>query len=412
MFTVKTTFFVGAGFSYNADLPIMTDFNEFAEKERGGIRQNHIDKKTSKADSAQFFVSKLDTYLAFLEYVQSKQKNGIPNVNLENMEEIFTYIEMLVQAGYGEIELKNHATSPRLYDSQEIYDDMTWALYKIFHRLPIHNPYNNNHRFQPNRCIYFKIAELLGKENMQNISLITTNYDMVLEYILDNERINPCYSIGRSNAISYPLTSSSNKFIWWGSDSEIPSNHAKIHKLHGSVNFFKSREGSSKVIKVVHDRLEDGYWVNNTSLEPSIKGIYPPSIMAFDLKDILYEYKPAIIPPTYTKLSEENWLKDIWQGALKSLSESDFWIFVGYSFPKTDGYMRMLINSALQKRKENKTGGSKLPVVLVVDIAEPSQIAESYMPIFGNNYRHLQGSVDQFLGFDSIKELFEYSKAS
>jgi len=90
---------------------------------------------------------------------------------------------------------------------------------------------------------------------------------------------------------------------------------------------------------------------------------------------------PEIIPPTYAKLQHNDWLRDIWEYAAKSLINAQKWIFIGYSFPSTDGFMRSLINLALVSRK-----GATLPQVTVVDVDKEGKIEKNYKEVFDDNF--------------------------
>jgi len=92
---------------------------------------------------------------------------------------------------------------------------------------------------------------------------------------------------------------------------------------------------------------------------------------------------PAIIPPTYAKLEDRDWLREIWKCAADALSSASKWIFIGYSFPRSDGFMKSLINLSLIFRKQ------RLPEIIVVDPDPNGNIKINCEHFFGKNF-HLE----------------------
>ena len=72
---------------------------------------------------------------------------------------------------------------------------------------------------------------------------------------------------------------------------------------------------------------------------------------------------PAIIPPTYAKLQRQPWLRRTWNRAFRAIKEAKLLIFIGYSMPESDGFMRAMIQGALAARSDPDPG----PEVFVVN---------------------------------------------
>src|SRR5690606_8183738 len=83
---------------------------------------------------------------------------------------------------------------------------------------------------------------------------------------------------------------------------------------------------------------------------------------------------PAIVPPSYAKLEESAWLQATWKRAAEDLAAAEQVVFIGYSMPRTDGFMRgMLVGSCLGR-------GGKVPRVVVIDTCDG--VIEEYDRIF------------------------------
>lgn len=135
-----------------------------------------------------------------------------------------------------------------------------------------------------------------GPEN----SIISLNYDLLIENTLSFFNINNA----KSNIYDRP------SFVpFYGHNIEYENDHLnppdiieiKIAKLHGSINF----------------------------------------------KDNL------IIPPTWNKTSNEK-IKGAWQLAYELLSKTNKIVFIGYSLPQTDSYIKYLLINGIKENKNLK----------------------------------------------------------
>jgi hypothetical protein len=95
-------------------------------------------------------------------------------------------------------------------------------------------------------------------------------------------------------------------------------------------------------------------------------------------------FTPAIIPPTYAKLTQQSWLRTIWHEALDALSKAKKIIFIGYSMPDSDGFMRALMHSAMSIRASRNVVA---PQIYVVDPSEETH--QRYKQLFHEMYKPL-----------------------
>ena len=66
-------------------------------------------------------------------------------------------------------------------------------------------------------------------------------------------------------------------------------------------------------------------------------------------KEYTNEDVPIIIPPIVFKVQTHRCFVPIWEAAGQALQEADKVVFVGYSFPDSDNYLRYFIASNLTK---------------------------------------------------------------
>ena len=150
-----------------------------------------------------------------------------------------------------------------------------------------------------------------------------------------------------------------------------------VYKLHVSTNFFTAALSASQSrFFVSGDVPKQGTRIGKT---PAWKEF--PSVFALDAMFALrsrygMDFVPAIIPPTYAKLRSETWLQRIWAGAREALSSANSLVFIGYSFPESDGFMRSMFAAGLAHRSTRELS------VLAID-PEPSEtVFDKYKKVF------------------------------
>lgn len=191
------------------------------------------------------------------------------------------------------------------------------------------------------RTFWFNYFEL-AKKSLNPPTIITFNYDLVLERALFQLLINRTYT-GKNNFpfegirirfyydhIQEALLSVERAYYWTDTDrgqslefpgttltSNFCNNPLKIEilKLHGSLNFPRKKP-------------KEDHW--------------PITIPVDD---------PYILPPISNKLST-NVSREMWGVALNRLRKAKNVIIVGYSLPKTDIYMQYFIKTALGPNRD------------------------------------------------------------
>ncbi len=174
-------------------------------------------------------------------------------------------------------------------------------------------------------------------------TIITCNYDLVLERSLFQVLINTLYNGFDKKVPFYAVTFDYHykyfppehyliKYTTYGFDEEkkgtklekiqtlenISNNiNIDILKLHGSLNFPKNKKHQESNSLSLTNILDD----------------------------------PYILPPVSNKRSNSD-SEEIWKIALQRLREAKNVVFVGYSLPKTDMYMQYFLKAALGPNQE------------------------------------------------------------
>ena len=376
MMQPKLAIFLGAGFSKDADLPIMSEFAKYSDSQLQSMKQKHGPGSNSPRNAAPLLIHSGELYESFRQHLNNTAPIDLSSFSADNMEHLFTMAEMMLNCNFLEISLNGQTIS-----LTEILIAIKLWLWKIYQRIPIHNPSRYGISVEP----YNVFIESLYQYGLDNIAIITTNYDMVLEYLFHQHGVQVCYPISEKNVTFDDLCAPNIRIA-----SGLSSNGTTapiLCKLHGSINFFSDRNQNDKSLHIVADTAQSAIGKSTISRNA-------PSIMAVDAIHELSVNRglvPEIVPPTYAKLRDHDWLREIWEYAAKSLINAEKWIFIGYSFPSTDGFMRCLINLSLMSKKDS------FPEVTIIDPDNCGDVKNNYIQIFDN--RHLTFFRTPFIEF-------------
>jgi len=339
-------FFLGAGFSRKSGLPIMSEFGSASIEALKSLRKHMLPKDFRNA--APILVAAGEVYEQFKEYCKKASNlSKVIEEEFENMEMIFCIAEILKEAQQGSVKLNNFP-----YSVDSLMENMQLWLWKVYHQLrPLSDDYDRVAKGKPYRWF----IDLINKLNIADrLTVLSTNYDLVFEYFAWEKEI-PCKypikSLSKINKIKkIEAGSQTESYLSWEDDVQFPF----VCKLHGSINYFMSQRLENKDnLYVVNDLANEGDCIGE-SLIPSKR----PAILAVDaIWNIRNKYDtsltPAIVPPTYAKLNRYSWLADIWKKAFEAISTARLIVFIGYSMPPSDGFMRAMFNGALASRKIN-----------------------------------------------------------
>lgn len=159
-----------------------------------------------------------------------------------------------------------------------------------------------------------------------NVSILTTNWDTVLEILFRKEKIDFHTQI----------------------EGDKIANNINILKLHGSINWFKCNRCGN--YHVAQDTKIAKYLFDDARQEEC-------EICKAKANEKQILLQPEIITPTMLKTLNNKIFREIWAEAASSLDSADKIIFIGYSLPLADFEVRYL----LKKHISNTT---KIEVVL------------------------------------------------
>ena len=222
-----------------------------------------------------------------------------------------------------------------------------------------------NHR-KMNHCgddEYLKLALWL-KKRMRRNSIITLNYDALMEQALEDVIHKQSFTYGDP----------------W--HKPIDQYQIKVLKLHGSINWgicskFKSHTWAEKTISLTSTtRQPDIFHMNPSS---KIYRMRCPRCQSPERK-----LEPFIVPPTWNKGSYGRPLQQVWKGAFEEIKQATRLIIIGYSLPETDSYFKYLLATSLSENRP-------LQQIIVVDPAggvdtKESSVEKRYREFLAPNF--------------------------
>lgn len=367
--------FLGAGFSKNADLPTMAEFGAESKRDDSDLRR--LDRY-----AVPLLVSAADTFLGFQKILE----NDLSIKQVNNMETIFCIAEAIQESGIENIEINGN-----LKEIAKLIEEIRLWLWKVYQQYPPENPKRTTDiKVLEN---FFRIIKNLKIQD--KITVLSTNYDLVYEYCSYQSEI-PC---------AYPL--------FWDTDFRAGFGHTQfisqfdesegktlVCKLHGSVNFFENSTENKERLSIVSDLG------NEQAIGKSGKWNNRPALFAVDsIWNIRNKYGngyvPAIIPPTYAKLRGYSWLREIWKVAFEAVKNANKIIFIGYSFPESDGFIQAFFRGALAMRKNNLK-----PEINLID--PQKKIHRRYKKYFKSNFKQnnplfLKDAINEGAIYDLLK---------
>lgn len=356
--------FLGAGFSKGIGLPTMNAFGPYAK--------NHLSRIDKPGHVNRFAVPDLlragKMFIDFQNYCKNAEIHV--SIDTENMEEVFGIAECLRQSGIEEIELNS-----KKVPISELLSNIKLWLWKNYHEFP---PLNQERKeeISEDNDICKNFVKFLKDNNLSDmITVITTNYDLVMEYYFWDSDIKCTYPIQHEHADKIVVVDRTDydNFALWG---ERQSNAPVLCKLHGSINYFES--GKDKCF-ISTDIANPGERFGGSTIpEPKRPAIFAQDAVWHMQNRDKKSLTPAIIPPTYAKLQQVSWLSDIWGHAFKSLMTAKTLIFIGYSLPQSDGFMFSFVRAAMSARNKNDS--------LKVCVINPDEdVFHGYKSFFNKN---------------------------
>lgn len=202
-------------------------------------------------------------------------------------------------------------------------------------------------------CQDYENVMLFLEQEKGYVSIITTNWDVLLEQYMYRKGIGFDYNFNSEYVIDEIIKSKAPK--------GKPKENVKFLKIHGSINWFRClRCGTLQVCSAD----ECGQYLFDDLKEEKC---YKCGQIACGNQ---VQLKPEIITPTMLKSINSQLYNNLWQNAAYQLQNADKIIFCGYSLPVADFEFRYLL-------KQNIKQNAKIDVVLYHN-DDPAEISEGY----------------------------------
>ena len=278
----KTVYVLGAGFSKQAGCPTVSEF----------ISRNVILRLKKRLN-----VHEKQKLASLQSYWNYRITEGYCESNIESIFNHVSAAKYLFMESMTESDTSN-------YDAQNIYDDLQWFILKTLKEYTKKKIPKGYYRF---------VKEILQPQD----TIITFNYDLVLEKVFNDLKIPFDYGI-----------------------SESQKDDRLILKLHGSANW------------VYCKNCGQSYPTRDYSGLDALLG----KIKCHNCK--VKKLEPILIPPTlykdYQDQERGSLIRGLWSKANEELYTAENVVFIGFSMAQTDAYVQELfklssnMNPALQ----------------------------------------------------------------
>lgn len=208
----------------------------------------------------------------------------------------------------------------------------------------------NNLRVGRRSLIYrFLLSEINKLDSIDDITVITFNYDLLVEKALDEIAVHngshifqfpECYRIKDIESTNGVTGEPSFRNSGTG-ESGIP-----VLKLHGSLNWLSRHTSNSPMPRTLFAPNREIHMADSPNIATHL---------TWRRKSRTIYMKPIIIPPVSGKKGMmHNALGPLWDMAALSLRESDRIVIAGYSCPPLDIEARMLLSENLRLNNSKK----------------------------------------------------------
>ncbi len=293
----EIVFVLGAGASSSAGAPLMADFMNAAER----LRKDPTHDRTFEAD--------IQSVIAAVEELQQVFVKS--SLDIDNIEHIFGAVEMarLIRRFPGK--------------SAEEIDALATSVKRVIVTTlesTVRFPFRQGHLRPPST--YSEFSNIVAALNRRGSGVIrcatiTFNYDLALDFALDQGVDRPSY------CLAGPETAS----------------RARLLKLHGSLNWGRCRS-CGKVSALTFEE-----WFRHKLFTEEADVMMP---LGSQLGRTLtccgqqVDPDPVLVPPTWNKTEYHLSLQNVWKQAAVELSEAEQIYVIGYSLPDSDMFFRYL----------------------------------------------------------------------
>jgi len=299
----KTVWILGSGFSKSLGGPLLNDL--LSDRSGGEARQRLIELSSAVTSGERLMMDRKGGELApdyglvykiYAEHLRGNDASKGKAVHWEHAEEFLTFVDSTSDDAPRRALLKSWLPSDRNGD-----EGTDWFRRAVVSAIA-------------SECNFVQTASVKRDETWRpyirwgserataDDSIVTFNYDLVLETLGDSQLAAPV----------------SRKGVATPGKPKPLSGYVPIYKLHGSVNWFVNHNGT------VHD---DGVDIFRSTIS---------------------NHTPLIGTPGVSKRTvRDKFLDSIWEEAKKALTEAEVVVFLGYRSPPSDPDARQFILDAI-----------------------------------------------------------------
>jgi len=335
-----TVYVLGAGFSYDAKVPLQANILE---------RLKGLNLAIEKPGSDFYEQIPMELAIEFRDAwrkIQSFLDGIFSQVSIPSLEDVFTLLDQT-------IEKRGYCVGMTWKDLETIRTALYKAVVILFRNCE--DAVKDELDFYNAVALHFINKRIKAGQANKPFSIVSLNWDCVIE-----NTIYRCIKKLKKKNIDIDYCCYTYPFE--GIDKHTPSIlqrakgifNIKIMKLHGSVNWLLCPNCN---------RLYVGLGASSEKLsEYTIAKICPECEKAYnktgqdDYEGPILE--PFIISPTFVKQFDNVHIQMVWHNAYMDLYKADKIIFIGYSLPEADYHLRTLLKRAIQPN-------TKIDVVLI-----------------------------------------------
>lgn len=334
----RILFFLGAGFSTDGrKLPVMSAFGRWSDQQARTVRSEWRGTR-----AAQPALEKISSEFETLRSWCRKAEH-VCSLDADNLEELASILEILQ---HSDLRPPPPILDGDLDSLRTSLNKWVWFLYRTCPPFDHLQASRFNQGDWPQERFVRAVRERVRRGVL---AFVTTNYDIVLEAVAWRQGWPLTYpDLGRDEMSRQSLTRNPNG---WRSYLGTLTGGPVVCKLHGSVNFVAEADPFDEGVPVVLDLIVPKGMSVGRSRMPMDSPITHP-VDSFD--EFINTGFPAIVPPTYAKLASPPWLRPHWREAFENVRCATDVVFVGYSLPESDGFMRGFIQSAMAARDVNR----------------------------------------------------------
>ncbi len=297
----RNVFILGAGASAKAGVPLLKNFLGVANSIRVGGSLTETDR------------SLFD--LVFKARQALTEINSKARLDFDNFEEIYSAFDMASLIGrLGALDTESVLSLPLAMRRL-----ITITIEKTM-KLPVSGNYENRKVAPPPPYDAF-IKGIANEMRHGQVSFLTFNYDLALDYALFFNRIDFSYGLG---------------------DIPVQSARVDLLKLHGSLNWGRCSSQSCKKIVVwyLSDYFKQFTWGHLIDVESASFELASKLASRTHCHPESLEQDPVLIPPTWNKGGFHRELSSVWSKAAVHLAEAENIYVIGYSFPLSDQFFK------------------------------------------------------------------------